>query len=391
MKNQLLGLIFLMLLAARFTAEAQDALVWGPTQETETEANNGVAVITGHGEVLPEGVVVRFVRIEGGTGDVYITTDTIENGQFRLEVPTGGGMTVGSLLFDYHAFPTLIRKLYLTPGATVEIEAIDRYMSTWPVKSSVPEQAESDLYVYENKDQWIEYQALNIDYHKYKIKPDDYNQKADSLSRLIKQRELELLKTRPVGMVWIVKAKDIALMSQRLNIDTEDLKSMYATLDDSIKNTPKGRAIYGYLYPGSPIKLGDKFPDTEFHDLNGKLHSFSEFQGKWCLVDFWNSGCSPCLRAYPELHELKEKYTDTLEIVSLSIDSESTWRKASEKIPTIGHNWNEGKENYGVFGRLGTHAYPTYLVVAPDGSIKDIWIGYDTGELKQKMTPYLKP
>lgn len=391
MKNQLLGLIFLMLLAVRFSAEAHDASVWGPAQETETEANNGVAVITGHGDVLPEGVVVRFVRIEGGAGDVYIITDTIANGQFRLEVPTGEGMTVGSLLFDYHAFPTLIRKLYLTPGATVEIEAIDRYMSTWPVKSSVPEQAESDLYVYENKDQWIEYQALNIDYHKYKIKPDAYNQKADSLSRLIKQRELELLKTRPVGMVWIDKAKDIALMSQRLNIDTEDLKSMYATLDDSIKNTPKGRAIYGYLYPGAPIEIGDKFPDTEFGDLDGNLHSFSELQGKWCLVDFWNSGCAPCLRAYPELHELKETYPDTLEIVSLSIDSESTWHKASEKIPTIGHNWNEGKEQYGVFGRLGTHTYPTYLVVAPDGTIKDIWTGYDTGRLKQKMNPFLKP
>ena len=316
-------------------------------------------------------------------------TDTIANGRFRLEVPTGEGMTVGSLLFDYHAFPTLIRKLYLTPGAIVEIDAIDRYMSSWPVKSSVPEQAESDLYVYESKDQWIEYQALNIDYHKFKINHDNYNQKTDSLSRLIHQRELELLKTRPIGMVWIDKAKDLAKMSDRIRINTEELKSLYANLDDSIKNSPKGRAIYGYLYPGSTIGVGDKFPETEFQDLDGNVHSISEFKGKWCLVDFWNSGCSPCLRAYPELHELKEKYPETLEIVSLSIDSESTWRKASEKIPTIGNNWNEGKENYGVFGRLGTHTYPTYLIVAPDGEIKDIWTGYETGELKQKMNKIL--
>ena len=203
MKNLLSGLILSMLLAATFKTEAQDALVWTPVQETETAANNGVAVITGHGEALPEDVVVRFVRIEGGTGDEYIITDTIANGRFRLEVPTGEGMTVGSLLFDYHAFPTLIRKLYLTLGATVEIDAIDRYMSTWPVKSTVPEQAESDLYVYESKDQWIEYQKLNIDYHKFKINHDIYDHKTDSLSRLIHQRELELLRTCPVGMVWI--------------------------------------------------------------------------------------------------------------------------------------------------------------------------------------------
>ncbi|MDE6379580.1 MAG: TlpA family protein disulfide reductase [Muribaculaceae bacterium] len=390
MKNHFIGLIFLVLLAATSPVAAEEISAWAPTQETETEANNGLAVITGHGNILPEGIVVRFVRIEGGAGDVYIITDTIANGQFRLEVATGDGMTVGSLLFDYHAFPTLIRKLYLTPGATVEIDAIDRYMSTWPVKSSVPEQAESDLYVYESKDQWIEYQALNIDYHKFKINYDIYDQKTDSLSRLIHQHDLELLKTRPVGLVWIDKAKDLASMSDRIRINTEDLRTLYATLDDSIKNTPKGRAIYGYLYPESPIEVGDKFPDTEFHDLDGNLHSISEFQGKWCLVDFWNSGCAPCLRAYPELHELKETYPETLEIVSMSIDSESTWHKASEKIPTIGHNWNEGKENYGVFLRLGTRTYPTYLIVAPDGTIKDIWTGYDTGELKQKMSPFLR-
>ncbi|MDE7346672.1 MAG: TlpA family protein disulfide reductase [Muribaculaceae bacterium] len=389
MKNNLSGFIFLMLLAATFKASAQDALIWAPVQETKNDANNGVAIIRGHGEVLPEGVIVRFVRIEGGAGDDYIITDTIANGQFKLEVPTGEDMTVGSLVFDYHAFPTLIRKLYLTPGTTVEIDAIDRYMSSWPVKSSVPEQAESDLYVYESKDQWIEYQALNIDYHKFKIKYDVYDQKTDSLSRLIHQRELELLKTRPIGMVWIDKAKDLAKMSDRIRINTEDLKSLYANLDDSIKNSPKGKAIYGYLYPGSPIKVDDKFPETEFHDLDGNVHRISEFQGKWCLVDFWNSGCSPCLRAYPELHELKEKYPETLEIVSMSMDTESIWRKASEKIPVIGHNWNEGKENYGVFGRLGTHTYPTYLVIAPDGTIKDLWVGYETGELKQKINSIL--
>ena len=66
MKYQFFGLILTILLAAAFTTAAQDALVWDPAQETETKANNGLAVITGHGDVLPEGVVVRFIRIEGG-------------------------------------------------------------------------------------------------------------------------------------------------------------------------------------------------------------------------------------------------------------------------------------------------------------------------------------
>lgn len=95
MKNQLLVLIFLMLDALFFAVTAQDTLGWTPVQETETDANNRIAVITGHGDILPE-VVVRFVRIEGETGGEYMITDTIANGQFRLEVSVGDDMTAQS-------------------------------------------------------------------------------------------------------------------------------------------------------------------------------------------------------------------------------------------------------------------------------------------------------
>ena len=270
----------------------------------------------------------------------------------------------------------------------MNIDAVDNYTFTWPVKSNVPEQAEYELYIDNSKELLIEYQIANIEYNNFR-NIDANLHKSDSLSRLIRLRDLEFLKKRPVGMVWIDKAKDIALMSQRLKIDTEDLKSMYSKLDDSIKNTPKGKAISGYLYPESHIEVGDKFPDTDFHDIDGNVHKFSEFKGKWCLVDFWNSGCGPCRRALPELRELKEKYPETLELISLSVDPENIWRKASEELHLTGNNWNEGKENYGIFRRLGTNAYPTFLVVAPDGTIKDLWIGYDTGKLKQKMNSIL--
>ena len=366
-----------------YTASAQDIKECTHNEEKAAAADNGIAIVTGRGDVLPEGVMVRFIQWKEGVGD-YIATDTIENGQFRFEIPVEDGLTVGALMFDYHAFPSMIHKLYLTPGAKVEIEAVDNYTFTWPVKSSVPEQSEYDLYINDSKDLWTEYQVANIEYNKFRNREANL-QKSDSLGRLIRLRELDFLKTRPIGTVWLDKAKDLAMISHRLKIDTEGLKTMYSTLDDSIRNSPKGRAIYGYLYPGSHLETGDRFPDTEFYDIDGNAHRFSEFMGKWCLVDFWNSGCGPCRRALPELRELKEKYPDTLELISLSMDTDRVWRKASEDLSLIGNNWNEGKEDYGIFRRFGTNAYPTFLVVAPDGTIHDVWVGYATGELKQKI------
>lgn len=79
----------------------------------ENDANNGNAVVTGRGDALPEGVRVRLVKWEDGHSE-YVATDTIANGQFRLELPVQDGLTICSLMFDYHAFPFIVHKLYLT-------------------------------------------------------------------------------------------------------------------------------------------------------------------------------------------------------------------------------------------------------------------------------------
>ncbi len=370
------------------TSTSHDAKALLSAPEREPDAVKNTAVITGHGPALPDEYVVRLVKWKDGHGD-YVATDTIANGQFRFEIPVGEGLSIYSLMFDYHAFPSMIHKLYLTPGASVDIDAVDNYSYTWPVKSNVTEQAEYELFINHSKDLWTERQKAEIEYAKTENKV--ALQAIDSITRLIKLSDLKLLKTRPVGTIWLEKAKDLALVSNRLKIDTQDLKSMYTTLDDSIKNSEIGKAIYGYLYSDSSIGIGDKFPDTEFFDLDGNVHKFTEFQGKWCLVDFWNSGCAPCIQALPELRELKEKYQDILEFISLSIDSENAWRESSEKLHLKGNNWNEGKRNYGIFRRLGTHVYPTFLVVAPDGTIKDIWLGFSPGSLKRRVSFYLRP
>ena len=88
---------------------------------------------------------------------------------------------------------------------------------------------------------------------------------------------------------------------------------------------------------------------------------------------------------------MKNQYKDNLELVSLSLDKDSDWREISKKLPLMGNNWNEGKEDYGMFTRLGLRAYPTFLIIDPTGMIKDIWMGYSTGSLKQKVNFFLRP
>ncbi len=36
-------------------------------------------------------------------------------------------------------------------------------------------------------------------------------------------------------------------------------------------------------------------------DLDGNQHSLSQYRGKWVVLNFWATWCSPCLREMPEL------------------------------------------------------------------------------------------
>lgn len=367
MKNQFYCLLLLMVQMAASAAASAGA-------------NKGIAVITGQGEVLPDDYVVTFYPEDNGKKG-SIVSDTIAGGKFRLEVPVDEGLTSGILYFNTSAFPSMRHILYLTPGARVEIDAEDHYMFTWPVKSNVPEQNELELLINNSKQLWIENQKeiMARDRNKSRMSDAEYRQWSDSIRRVIYQRDIEFLKTRPVGTAWLDRVGDLARTLRYDEELSEEIRTMYAGLEDSVKNTPQGRAMRNYLYAESSIGVGDEFPDTEFHDLGGGVHRFSEFRGKWCLVDFWLGGCSPCVRAIPELKELKNRYKDNLELVSLSLDKESDWREISKKLPLMSNNWNEGKEDYGMFTRLGLRAYPTFLIIDPEGRIKGIWKGYSTG------------
>jgi len=61
-------------------------------------------------------------------------------------------------------------------------------------------------------------------------------------------------------------------------------------------------------------------PDFTLPDLNGKPVSLSSFKGRPVLVNLWASWCAPCVKEFPSLQRLVERYKGKLVVLAVSHD-----------------------------------------------------------------------
>ena len=56
-----------------------------------------------------------------------------------------------------------------------------------------------------------------------------------------------------------------------------------------------------------------------FTDHTGKKLTFSDYKGKWVLINFWATWCPPCLKEIPDLVSLYESRNDVM-VIGIAMD-----------------------------------------------------------------------
>lgn len=206
--------------------------------------------------------------------------------------------------------------------------------------------------------------------------------------RAIFKKELDYMATAPMGRVYMQKLVSYAQMSLAKNFMpySDEVKVLYARLSDALKGTPEAGLAYQYLYPSIAVEVGDEMADGELYDVQGRIHNIAEFKGRYILLDFWSSGCGPCIESLPELEEIAGKYKDVLSVVSISIDPKEQWLSFVKKKQMKGNQWNElRKAGTGLAMSYRVKGYPHYVLISPDGKIQSVWGGYGKGSLLGKL------
>ena len=358
---------------------------------------------------VKDGLVVSLFRTDGRVGST-IAQDTIENGRFHFKVKPEKELDKLSLFVHSTDFPSMSREVYASPNAHIQVNGKDNLIYTWEVKSNVKEQKESDRYLYAAKDLWIEYQRIMAEVSgcwgvvdsstataeeksvaKSKIK--ELHAKTIEMTLKIHEKEIDMLKRMPVTVIWLNKMYDISMDFRYIeNFPfTKEVKTLYTRMSEEQKQSSLGQLITANLFPLKVVKIGEDMADGDLYDLEGNLHHLSELKGKYLLLDFWSSGCGPCIMALPEMGELQQKYADKLTIVSLSSDTEKTWKAASARHKMTWKNWSDKKQTGGLYAQYGVRGIPHYVLISPEGKMVDTWSGYGKGSLLQKIRPYMHP
>ena len=350
--------------------------------------------IEGKVEGVKDGTLVSLFLLDGNVGST-VAMDSIHNGTFYFKRKAGeSGLDILSLMCTrQEGFPPMSLKIYATPNAKIKVTGTNTLIYTWEVNSPVKEQQEYNNFTMDSRDLWDEYQRLVIKEKSCTSETECkiLEAKQDSISAIISNRELKLMQKLPISNVWMEKLNKLS-MSVKYNPKfsyKEETLALYNRLNEEQKATTIGQAITVNLFPPTVVKEGDDMADADLFDLNGKIYHLEDFKGKYMLLDFWSSGCGPCIMALPEMKEIQEQYKNRLTVISISSDTKSRWKEASTQHEMTWPNLSDLKQTAGLYAKYGVRGIPNYVLISPNGKIMQMWTGYGKGSLKFKMRRYL--
>ncbi|WP_301929632.1 TlpA disulfide reductase family protein [Ferruginibacter sp.] len=112
-----------------------------------------------------------------------------------------------------------------------------------------------------------------------------------------------------------------------LNLQSPDsiLLIFNSTFPDKFKNSEEGRFLKKHLAGKLTVKVNNMAPDFNAKDIDGNKVSLYSFRGKkLVLLTFWATWCGPCITEMPEIRALHDKYSKSLEVISIAYSSQYT-------------------------------------------------------------------
>lgn len=113
--------------------------------------------------------------------------------------------------------------------------------------------------------------------------------------------------------------------------------------------------------------------------------------GRWVIINYWAKWCAPCREEIPELNHFAAEYADQVQVLGVNYDGLQGEALAAD-IEALGIQFPILlADPHPALGIERPTALPATLLIAPDGSLKNVLLGPQTAEVLaqhiQEATP----
>ncbi len=161
------------------------------------------------------------------------------------------------------------------------------------------------------------------------------------------------------------------------SLGKEKTARLFKPFSKKLKESDFGKNIAEFLRLNKNIKIGDKYTNFQQKDVEGKMISVSDFDGKVILIEFWGSWCGPCREENPGLLKVYNEYNKKgFEILGVATETrKNLWLDAikEDKLPWTNVSDLNIKNKAGII--YGVYYYPINFLINRKGIIvaKDVY------------------
>ena len=147
-------------------------------------------------------------------------------------------------------------------------------------------------------------------------------------------------------------------------------------IDKSVNSYVKELNEYEQIIEEEPKPnplLKKSLPKFILTDLFNEKNNVDIDTGKLTLIDFWEVWCGWCIKSFPEVEEIKNKYENDLNVIGIVSQDIENARKLVEKKETTFLNLIGNKELNKTFS---VNSWPRYFLVDKNGNIQEEYHGF---------------
>ena len=121
------------------------------------------------------------------------------------------------------------------------------------------------------------------------------------------------------------------------------------------------------------IEKGMPMPVFSVESLGGGKVSLNDYQGKYLIINWWQTTCAPCIKEMPGLNQMVNKYQDdpNVEFIAIAWDDKEKLTSFLKEREFIYPQALYNEEVASLFGR----SFPKHIIVNPEGIVSFYFIG----------------